>query len=66
MFFISFLNLFCTQSLIKYRDINIAKVAPNVLAKDTTIVPLIIPKKAPPAKVNIFKVLEFFLIILVV
>jgi len=53
MVFICSENRFCNKSLIKYREINIANVAPIVLANETITVPLKIPKIAPPARVKI-------------
>ena len=48
---ICFLKRPCTQSLNIKREINMASVAPMVLANETATVPVSKPKKAPPPKV---------------
>ena len=51
MVFICCLKRPCTQSRNKKREINMASVAPMVLANETTNVPVSKPKNAPPPKV---------------
>ncbi len=45
-------NLFCTQSRSSERETRKARVAPMVLAKETSIVPTRRPNSAPPSKVR--------------